>query len=68
MCIVIRLPEWFPGASWKREGKVWKELVHRMIEEPFKRVKLEEVRLVSVVRTQFMAFNVRRGIIERGYR
>lgn len=42
--VVMRVPEWFPGAQWKREGKKWALLVKDMIVKPWERVKLEEVR------------------------
>lgn len=38
------IPQWFPGAGWKRIGKVWKGRVHRMIETPFERARSEEAR------------------------
>ena len=33
--LVQYLPDWFPGAAFKRQGRVWKRAVDDMREVPF---------------------------------
>ncbi|KAF8314444.1 cytochrome P450 [Clavulina sp. PMI_390] len=39
---LAKLPEWFPGADWKRVGKYWQSLMGRMIVEPFMIAKQQD--------------------------
>lgn len=48
--IVTKLPEWFPGASWKRRALGYREHLDAAAEEPFQFVKREMVRGVSCSR------------------
>lgn len=40
------MPHWFPGASFKREGRNWLPHVIAMIDEPYAVVQAALVRLV----------------------
>jgi hypothetical protein len=43
--VVKYVPEWFPGAGFQVQAKVWRKYVMAMIEDPFEYVKQS---LVSV--------------------
>jgi hypothetical protein len=32
---VRHLPEWFPGASFKTKGRLWKDTLHTLVEVPY---------------------------------
>ena len=38
------VPEWFPGATFQREARIWKEYAMKMLYEPFNIVKRQLVR------------------------
>ena len=38
------VPEWFPGAAFQREARIWKEYAMKMLNEPFDIVKRQLVR------------------------
>ncbi|KDQ14673.1 hypothetical protein BOTBODRAFT_159106 [Botryobasidium botryosum FD-172 SS1] len=35
------IPSWFPGATFKRNAKIWRKMGDTMVEEPFNRVKAD---------------------------
>ncbi|KAJ6473457.1 cytochrome P450 [Mycena vulgaris] len=37
--ILKHVPEWFPGASFRRKAKVWRELSQSMVDKPFAEAK-----------------------------
>jgi hypothetical protein len=39
MPILLNVPDWFPGASWKRLGKSWAKDYWAMVDVPFEYVK-----------------------------
>ena len=38
------IPEWFPGAKFKRQAKVWKAVIDDMLHVPFNAVKEQMAR------------------------
>ena len=42
-CIVQYIPEWFPGAGFKRTARKWKEQVQEMVDQPHQWVKEQMV-------------------------
>lgn len=47
--LVLRIPDWFPGASWKRLGIKLRERVDRLGIEPYEYVKAAMVRYDGIV-------------------
>ena len=41
---VLKLPEWFPGAGFKRTGRAWRATFDEMAQLPFRLVKTQLVR------------------------
>ena len=37
--VVEHVPEWMPGAGFKRQARIWRRITDRMYEEPFRVVK-----------------------------
>ena len=37
--IVRYIPEWFPGARFQRDARLWRPVVHQMLNKPFDHVK-----------------------------
>ena len=43
--LVVRyVPDWLPGAKFKRQAKEWKKLVDNMVDQPFEMTKKRMVR------------------------
>jgi hypothetical protein len=42
------VPPWMPGASFKRQAREWRRLSREMLDSPFKIVKQNTVRLVTI--------------------
>lgn len=42
------LPEWFPGANFQREARLWRASVEKMLHVPFNVVKQRMVRSIGV--------------------
>ena len=45
LILVEYVPDWFPGASWKRKARVWREDCEAMCDVPFKMAKERAVRI-----------------------
>ena len=39
LCLVKFIPEWFPGAGWKKKGNAWRRHLMRFVNEPFEVAK-----------------------------
>jgi hypothetical protein len=37
------IPEWFPGASWKRKGNWWRQITSLVVSNPWKQVREQMV-------------------------
>ena len=44
---VKHVPEWFPGAGFKKKAREWRKLSEAMINEPYEMVKEKVVRILS---------------------
>lgn len=42
------VPDWFPGAGFKRQAKKWRVLAMDMVEKPFEHTKRDMVRVGSL--------------------
>uniref|UniRef100_D8QER6 Cytochrome P450 n=1 Tax=Schizophyllum commune (strain H4-8 / FGSC 9210) TaxID=578458 RepID=D8QER6_SCHCM len=42
------VPEWVPGADFKRQAREWKAEARYMVDKPFEEVKNDEVRLITL--------------------
>ena len=45
--LVKHVPEWFPGAGFKKKAREWRKLSEAMINEPYEMVKEKVVRILS---------------------
>lgn len=34
-CLVRHLPDWFPGAGFKRNAAIWKKKIEEFVDEPY---------------------------------
>jgi hypothetical protein len=41
--VLVYVPDWFPGAGWKRTAKAWKAIKEKALDEPYEWVKLQVV-------------------------
>ena len=39
ICLVRHIPEWMPGASFRRKAKIWRKSIIRMPMAPYEAVK-----------------------------
>ena len=45
------VPDWMPGAGFKRKAKEWRKLAMAMVEQPFQAAKRQLVCVVSIPQT-----------------
>ena len=50
------VPEWMPGAGFKKKAKEWKVVIRKMLEIPFAAAKSRVVSLADVLGIDFGAF------------
>jgi hypothetical protein len=45
-CLVVNIPEWFPGAGFKRLAREWHDTLEEMVSAPYKFVLDQMVTII----------------------